>query len=434
MTSVAIIGGGAAGMMCAATLIEEWYHGDIMLFDKNPWLGAKVIISGGGRCNVTTGITSIKELKKHYVRGADFLDTALRACTPKGIYKRFEAHGVPLKIEKDMRVFPQSDDGKDIVRIFEKVFAQAENMRVCLGESVISIHNAQCTMNNGEGVGTPSWGVHDWRRFIITTDKGSYEVDAVVLTTGGNAYRHTGSTGDGYAFAQALGHSITILWPSLNSFLVAEEWCKRLSGLSFPRARLVCDRVMTLPDPDFLFWPFLFTHFGISGPVTFRLSSMIPYEAMTAEQSVSIRCIIDADRDSHYRSQTIMTAIQSSPKKSLKNILSTLLPERFVVELLAYCQIDVLLSGAQLSKAMRESLIDALAKGMVLTLMQRRPGDEFVTAGGVSTDEIDPETMESRICPWLYFAGEIMDIDGVTGGYNLTSSWATGRLVGKSMG
>ncbi len=429
MTSVAIIGGGAAGMMCAATLIEEWYHGDIMLFDKNPWLGAKVIISGGGRCNVTTGITSIKELKKHYVRGADFLDTSLRACTPKGIYKRFEAHGVPLKMEKDMRVFPQSNDGKDIVRIFEKVFAQADNVKILLSESVISIeHSLQPPSSLWRSQGEIT------HQFIITTDKGEYTVDAVVLTTGGNAYRHTGSTGDGYAFAQALGHSITTLWPSLNSFLVAEEWCKILSGLSFPRARLVCDRITALPDPDFLVWPFLFTHFGISGPVTFRLSSMIPYEAMTAEQSVTIRCVIDADRPSHARSQMITTAVQSSPKKSLKNILSTLLPERFVVELLAYCQIDVLLSGAQLSKAMRESLIDALGKGMVLTLIQRRPGDEFVTAGGVSTDEIDPETMESRICPWLYFAGEIMDIDGVTGGYNLTSSWATGRLAGRSVG
>lgn len=409
--------------MVAASLLErDDIDAEMYLFEKNSRLWAKVIISGGGRCNVTTGFFKKKELLDKYPRGAVFLETALEKFWPRAIRRWFEAQGVPLKEEEDHRIFPVSDDGKDIVAVFEKLFRDDKRMHLHLKEWVLEITpptSPPLLIRGEHSLSTQC--------FIVTTEKGNYEFDAIVLTTGGNAYAHTGSSGDGYAWARNLGHSITRLWPSLNSFLTAETWLHSCSGNSF------ADAILKISHGIAVRWPILLTHFGISWPATFAFSSHIPYEQVSKEQPFSVLIQVDALYNNQQRQQRFVQRASENPKKELGTLLRDSLTKKFVEAFLLYYRVEPHTLIGNLRKDERLRLASLLGDGIPLSLIQRRPGDEFVTAGGVCLDEVDEKTGESKICPWLYFAGEILDVDGYTGGYNLTSSWALGRLVGKSI-
>ncbi len=413
---VAIIGGGAAGMMCAATLIEKGFSGDIALFERNASLGAKVIISGGGRCNVTTGITSLDVLVTKYPRGGTFLRDALKAFGPAKIRAWFEAHDVPLREEDDRRVFPCSNNGKDIVRVFEKIFATTPTIRCLCKTSVLSVEKSD-------------------NQFCITyKDKNGTRhklYDIVVLTTGGNAYAHTGSRGDGYAFARALGHTITPLGPSLNSFLVREAWIKELSGTSFPHARLYARRANG--EKVDATGPLLLTHFGISGPAAFAFAAGVAHEKIDESAPLHVRICIDATRDYHTWQKLLIDACAADGAHTIVHILKRWMTTRFAYAMCRECGIDVEKKCAELSKKERKILAHFLGDGYSVRLYAKRPGDEFVTAGGVSLSEVSPKTCASRIACGVYFAGEILDIDGVTGGFNLTASWATGYVAGRAI-
>lgn len=404
---IAIIGGGAAGLMAVATILESKYASsyEVHLFERNNKLGAKVIISGGGRCNVTTGVRNPHKLLQHYTRGAEFLKAALSKFTPEMVYNWFEEHGTPLKMESDLRAFPVSNDGNDIVAIFEKLFTKY-NVALHFKEPVKNILKTNHT-------------------FTLTTTLNTYTFDKIIITTGGNAYRKTGSKGDGYTFAQNLGHSITTLGPSLNSFLTKETWPHELSGLSFPQAQLKYKKIKVSG-------PFLFTHFGISGPVTFSLSSKLSFEKISEKHPIQISFIPDKSKNFENWESEFQKILTKNPKKQIKNLIQTFFPERFTQLLLLQSNIPPTKKASDISKKERQTISRLLSGDLTITLIDRRPGDEFVTAGGVSTDEINPQTMESKICPGLYFGGEVMNIDGVTGGFNLQSSWATGRLAGKN--
>ena len=406
LPTIAVIGGGAAGMMAAATLIESGKPCRVLLFEKNKKLGAKVIISGGGRCNVTTGLTNRQELLKKYTRGGNFLKAALAKFPPQTVYEWFETHGVPLKTEADSRVFPLSDDGHDIVKIFEDLFAQNDS-ELHLLTSVESVENV------GE-------------QFLLQTNRGNFHSDFIIITTGGSAYRHTGSTGDGYAFASALGHTITPVGPSLNSFMIKEEWPKELSGISLADATLKYTKTAVSG-------PLLFTHFGISGPVTFSLSSHIPYEKISPDAPLTIQLIPLAGKSFQDWEAVLLDTIAQHGKKHLNTFLQTFFPKRLVSALLRLGGIKEHAPLSELSKEKRRALSHLLSGNIRLNLTARRPGDEFVTAGGVSTNEINPQTMESLKTKGLYFGGEVMNVDGVTGGFNLQASWATGRLAAKTI-
>ncbi|MBP6085106.1 aminoacetone oxidase family FAD-binding enzyme [Candidatus Gracilibacteria bacterium] len=403
---IAIIGGGAAGMMVAATLLELGCPAEIHLFEKNPSLGKKVIISGGGRCNVTTGITDTVLLNQKYIRGQRFLRAALAAFPPDRVKVWFERHGVPLKIEDDNRVFPQSDKGEDIVALFVRLFAQGK-VTVHLGESILSLKKT------GE-------------YFDLVSTKSVYQFDAVVLTTGGNAYRHTGSTGDGYAFAQSCGHTVTTLGPSLNSFEAADQWCKELSGIALPQAALAYQSKRVEG-------PFLFTHFGITGPVTFAFSAHVAFEPITASQPLVVSLYPLGYATFDHWEANFLDLMATAPRKSLQTVLHTYLPKRLVLALLALAHLDPSIEMHQLTKAGRHALVHLFTGGLKITLLSRRPGDEFVTAGGVPTTEVNYKTMASKVCPGLYFGGELLDVDGVTGGFNLQVAWATGRIAGQAL-
>lgn len=406
---IGIIGGGAAGMMVAASLIESNTNIEIHLFEKNPSLGKKVIISGGGRCNVTTGISDRYVLEQKYIRGTQFFKPALANFPPFKVQEWFEAHGVPLKNEEDNRVFPQSDRGEDIVRAFEKLFEQ-KHTHIHFSEPIKLLEK------QGD-------------EFFLTTDRARHCCDFVVITTGGNAYRHTGSTGDGYAFAQAMGHSITSLGPSLNSFEAAEDWPKTLSGISFPQARL---RLLN-EEKVYVDGPFLFTHFGVSGPVTFAFSAHTAFASLSKQQPLLMKFSPMAEWNFEVWMERLQKDIQANGAKQIHSLLDQVLPKRFVVALLQLAQISSEKQAAVISKDERKRLAHLLAGELIISLTARRPGDEFVTAGGVNTDEVYRKSMESKICPHLFFAGEVLNIDGVTGGFNLQVAWATGRLAGESI-
>lgn len=413
-----IIWGWAAGLMCTATLLErDNYQGRIAIIDRNPHLWAKVIISWGGRCNVTTWYSSIKDILTKYPRGSDFLSPILKAFTPKSIYRWFEDHGVPLKIEEDMRVFPVSDNGRDIVWVFEDLFVQySDRIDVLLRTKVESVTQSVCSD------GSCKW----W--FQITTSSGVLRASNVVIATGWQAYRHTGSVGDGYAFATQLWHTITDLWPSLSSFQTSNTALHELSGISFPHAS-----IQIVSTGQRYTGAVLLTHFGISGPLAFIISAHTAFETIEESHSLLLKLRPQADHDTQWRYDYLTSQAHTQAHKQLKTILAQEFPDRVAQSVCQAVAIDESTQISQLSKTQKSSIADLIWWWISLTVIKRRPGDEFVTAGWVSLTEVNSDDCQSRICSWLYLAGEVLDIDGYTGGYNLTSSWATGRRVGMSI-
>lgn len=410
MMKIAIIGGGAAGMMCAATLAEKHTDGvQIFLVEKNSILGNKVIISGGGRCNVTTGIQDIEEVLKKYPRGKNLLKSAMYNFPQKKVYEWFEEHGIPLKTEADLRVFPRSNDGGDVVGVFENIFAK-EDVEVMLKTKV----------NNVKKKGS---------KFVLDLANGSYlEVDKLIITTGGQAYKTTGSTGDGYSFAEELGHSITPLAPSLNAFILKEKWVKDLAGVSFKKSglKIVGDKTSKFEGA------FLFTHNGITGPAVFALSSMAAFELSDLKKEVKM--FIDFLPEFNYEemSEKIRKALKENPKKSFVNTLDFFIPKSLAQIICDDIGIEAKKINAEIGKYEINKAVEWL-KNASITVVGRSAGEEFVTAGGIDSKEINTKTLESKICPGLYFAGEILDVDGFTGGFNLQAAWCTGRLIGDSI-
>lgn len=405
---IAIIGGGAAGMMAAAAIIEKSPQTEVSLIEKNAVLGRKVTISGGGRCNVTTGISDVREVLKKYPRGEKFLRHAMFSFPPDKVYEWFEKHGVKLKTEEDLRVFPRSDNGKDIVGVFEKLFQQT-NVKTLLKDNVTKVE-----AKNGE--------------FILhLKDGGVARFDKLIITTGGQAYRHTGSTGEGYNFAEALGHTVTPLAPSLNSFICEEEWPKHIAGVALKKATVKSRGEKKLEFTG----PILFTHKGITGPAVFALSSLVAFEKYDKAHPLPIFIDLLPDISHSELEATIMQELETSPKKDFLNTLHTFVPRSLAATICELAKIDPRKNNAELSKKERVAVVEYL-KNLPMKVIDRGAGDEFVTAGGVNLSEVDEKTMQSKICPGLYFAGEVLDIDGFTGGFNLQASWATGRLAGES--
>lgn len=404
-TRLAIIWWWAAGMMVAARLLEHKNLPlEIHLFEKNSKLGAKVIMSWGGRCNLTTGFFKLHDILPKYPRWAAFLTPALKLFGPKAIRRRFEAHGIPCKQEEDGRIFPVSDDGNQVVRVFEELFAQDNRLHLHLQTSIQTIQ-------------------YHTGSFVLTDQKHTTTFDHVVLTTGGNAYAHTGSSGDGYAWARTLWHTITPLGPSLNSFITAQKRLHACSGISVPDALLKTETIQTR-------WPVLLTHFGISGPAVFAFSSHIPYAPIDQDHPYACRLQPVASTWVAQRTDRFLSHITTTPKKELATSLREFFPKKLANLLVKHHGYALHTTFGNLSREQRIWWCTLLWEGIPLQLTQRRPWDEFVTAWGVALDEVDPTSGQSRLVPGLYFAGEILDIDGYTGGYNLTASRAMGKLVG----
>jgi len=422
--SIAVIWGWAAWMMAAAHLAKSEHDFDIHIFEKNSRLWAKVIISWGGRCNLTTWNYKKKDLLACYPRWADFLGKqAFKMFWPKKIYRWFEDHGIPLKIEADNRVFPKSDDGIDVVEVFEKIFHKKK----------VNTHYKEWV----DEINMRIWpeACQDWcpreKNYLVVTNKTMYQFDFVIVATGWSTYAHTWSTGDWYAFARKCWHKIAPLGPSLNSFMTRESWPKSVSWLSLPGAtlRAVLMTGEKSGESISVTGPILFTHFWLSGPATFALSSHLPYEEISEKSQFRIAIQLFSDKDVSYRDKALISLINLSPKKEIRNVIAGLMPKRLAEQLILLAKIRLDDKAAHVTKDQRKVLAGLMWGNLELNLAQRRPGDEFVTAWGVELDQVDPTSMQSRICPWMFFVGEVLNIDWFTWGYNLSSSWATGYVA-----
>lgn len=429
MKHIAIIWWGAAGLMAGATLAESSPQAEIHIFEKNAQLGSKIRISGWGRCNITTGFYKKQDLQTKYTRWRDLLSDAISQFGPRKMQQRCADHDCPIYCQDDMRCFPVSDKWDDVVAMFEKIL-RANNVQVHFTERVVSIVSRH---TEKEATNTEKKSP-----FQITTSKETYDFDYVVITTWWNAYGKTGSTGDWYTLAQSLWHTITPIGPSLNSFLIAEERLKKCSGISLPNATLWTDEARVS-------WPILFTHFGISWPVTFALSSYFPYIEISEKEPKIIYCKPHAEYWYERWLKELTARTLQDPRKHLDKILEEHFPKRRVTYFLEIhfpykkTQKSLTIPNtatiklSDISNEQKKHLAALLGNGFPITLIARKPWDEFVSAWGVSTSEINPHTMESNICPWVYFAGEILDIDGVTWGFNFQAAWSTGRCAGKEI-
>lgn len=405
-SSIAIIGGGAAGMMAAATICEKQDGYKVFVIERNTILGQKVLISGGGRCNVTTGLLDVAKVLSSYPRGAKFLRTSMHDFPPQKMIQWIEKHGIPLKTEDDLRVFPVSNSGKDVVGVFEKIL-KPPCAKILFNSLVKTIKTKG-------------------KLFNIQLENGNtLEVEKVILTPGGQAYRHTGSRGDGYALAEMLGHTITDLAPSLSSFMIKQDWVKKLAGVSFQSCAV---KLIKKSKYEFV-GPIMFTHRGITGPAIFSISSLGAYEIL--EKSGTADLFLDFLPAIGYEEvrEALYNFIDQEPKKYFLKSIATFVPKSMAWELCDLLNIALEKQNSEISRKNINRVVEAL-KNTRLTIIERTPGDEFVTAGGVKLSEVDSKTMESKICPGLFFAGEILDIDGFTGGFNLQAAWATGRQAG----
>ena len=403
---VIVIGGGAAGMFAAISAAEN--GADVILFEKNDRLGKKLRITGKGRCNVTNDC-STEEFLQNVPSNPRFLYSALNTLSTQDVKDFFESEGVPLKTERGKRVFPVSDKADDIVSALVKA-CRTRGVKI-INEKVSSLVINEEKING------------------VITEGGEYSADAVIVCTGGRSYTRTGSDGDGYVFARSAGHTVTPLHPSLVPIVCAGKLCPSLQGLSLKNVSLSITDKNTKKEVYSDFGEMMFTHFGITGPMVLSASAHIPdissgkYEARINLKPALDEKTLDA---------RILSDFTKYSNKDLINALDDLLPKKLIPVAVSLSGIDPRKKINSITREERQSLISVI-RGLKLSLTGFRPLEEaIITKGGVCVKEIDPKTMASKKCAGLYFAGEVIDVDAYTGGFNLQIAFATGKLAGQS--
>lgn len=403
--NVAVIGGGPAGVMAAITAAQA--GAKVYLFDKNGRIGKKLRITGKGRCNITNACES-SELINNVPRGGRFLYSAFSRFSNFDLIDFMESIGVATKVERGNRVFPQSDSAITVIDALNKQLK--ESGVVFIGTEV-------------KGIITDENGV----KGISLADGRNVRADAVVLATGGLSYPQTGSTGDGYKMAKQAGHKVTPLEPSLVPLVCAEEWAGKLTGLSLKNVALkITDMSGKKVYEDF--GEMLFTHFGISGPIVLSASSH-----MSAKGQYKAFIDLKPALTEEQLDKRLIRDFEKYAKKDFINSLDDLLPKRLIETVAQLSDIEFHKKTGELTKKQRQGFA-TLLKALPLTVTGFRPINEaIITSGGVSTNEINPKTMESKLVKNLYFAGEIIDADAYTGGFNLQIAFSTGYLAGKGV-
>lgn len=410
MSEIVIIGGGAAGMMAAIAAASAGHS--VRLFEKNEKLGKKIYVTGKGRCNITNACDT-EDLFGNVVHNPKFLYSSFYTLTNFDVMDRMEAWGCPVKVERGNRVFPVSDKSSDVIRALSDEMNRL-GVRVHLREEVEEL------------------AVRDGRAAGIRLKKTGKIVgaDAVIVATGGLSYPTTGSTGDGYRFAKAQGHTVTELSPALVPFETKEPVWQELQGLSLRNINArILDGSRVLYEE---FGEMLFTHFGVSGPVLLSASSHVAGALRRNLLTLSLDlkpALSDEQLDGR-----LLRDFDEMKNKQYKNSLGKLLPSAMVPVIVARSGIDPEKKVHEITKEERRRIIQEI-KDFRLTLTGLRGYKEaIITQGGVSVREINPSTMESKKIRGLYFAGEVLDLDAVTGGFNLQIAWSTGYLAGISAG
>ena len=408
MSSVLIIGGGAAGMMAA---IAAGYNGnEVHLFEKNDRLGKKIFITGKGRCNITNA-SSIENHFSNIIYNEKFLYSAYNNFSSEDICNMIESTGVETKIERGNRVFPLSDKSSDVIWALDKMMKDI-GVNVHLKSEITKIENS----NN--------------KVILIDKRNNKFTGDKCIVATGGMSYETTGSTGDGYKFAEKMGHTVSKTYPSLVPFNIKEEICKRLQGLSLKNIKL------TITDEKGKVYfqeqgEMLFTHFGISGPLVLSASCYIcdKFKEHDFYAYIDLKPALDKET----LDKRILKDFNENINKNFNNSLDKLLPKKMIEPIIELCNIDPYKKVNEITKEEREILVENI-KNIPLTISGTRGFNEaIITRGGISVKDINPKTMESKIVPNMYFVGEVLDLDAKTGGYNLQIAWSTGYLAGSSI-
>ena len=407
---VIVIGGGAAGMMAALSAAQEGAR--VLLLERNEKLGKKVYITGKGRCNVTNACEDREQLMRHIFRNPRFMYAALSNLDNRGVMELMERLGVPLKVERGERVFPVSDKASDVISALRRALERAGvEVRLNARASMLRLDEGGCggvLLESGEAL----------------------DADAVVLATGGLSYPSTGSTGDGHAMAKDCGHGVTACLPALVPIETKESWPANLMGLSLKNVRL--SAYVKGPKKEKKLYSelgeMLFTHFGISGPLALTLSSLLPEDLSGVRLSIDLKPALDEQT----LDARLLRDFRELSRKQLITVMDGLAPHSLAEQLLKLAHISPATPVNSVTAEQRAAIL-RLLKDVPLTPKALRGFDEaIVTRGGVSVKEVNPSTMESKKIPGLYFAGELLDVDATTGGFNLQIAWSTGALAGKS--
>ena len=405
---VVIVGGGAAGLMAAVTAARRGKS--VLLLDKNERLGKKLRITGKGRCNVTNDCT-VEEVIASVVNGGRFLYSALSAFPPQAVMEFFESLGVPLKTERGRRVFPASDRADDIAdALVREAKAAGVIVRQGTAEAVLTEHNKVTGVRTAAGEEIPA--------------------QAVILACGGASYPGTGSNGDGYKLARALGHTVGEIVPSLVPLVSNDEDCLKLMGLSLRNCRLWVTEAGKKKPVFEEFGELLFTHFGLSGPTVLSASAHLrPMAPGKFTAHIDLKPALDPQK----LDARVLRDFSKNQNRIFANSLDELLPQKLIPVVIARSGIAPETRCHSITREERQRLCGVL-KDFTVEIEGFRPiAEAIVTSGGVSTKEIDPRTMQSKLISGLYFAGEMIDCDAYTGGYNLQIAFSTGRLSAENL-
>lgn len=410
MIDCLIVGAGAAGLMAAATLSKRGITGEI--WEKMPRPGLKLLITGKGRCNITNNrYSSIADFLSNYSQGGRFLYSAFSNFSPEDTLDFFQKHSLELSFEQGGRVFPKSDKAKDVVDSL--IIASKDNFKLRTNNAVTKIEPIELDNKTG---------------FLVTSNaKGSKDTitaKTVIVAVGGASYPRTGSTGDGLKLLQPLGHSFTPLKPGLVPLESEEPFIQQLQGLSLINIKAILfvkGKKIASEQGEMIF-----THFGVSGPIILTLSNN---DFDEAELVLDLKPGLDIEK----LDKRILRDFEKYQNKDFKNALGDLLPQKLIPVIIELSKIDPLKKVNSITKEERQNLVHLLKEFKIKIVGKRPLAEGIVTIGGLELKEIDPKTMESKLYPGLFFAGEMLDVSGYTGGYNLQAAFSTGYLAGESV-
>lgn len=413
MSHVIVVGGGAAGMFAAIAAAKNGHQ--VTLYEKNEKLGKKIFITGKGRCNITNA-ADMEELFDAVVTNSKFLYSSFYGYTNQNVIDFFEDAGVPVKIERGNRVFPISDHSSDVIRALEREMKKV-GVKVCLNTEVKSVEAEKGRFNK-----------------VVLKDTTTQTADACIVATGGLSYRSTGSTGDGFRFAENVGHKVTQCFPSLVPMETKEPWICELQGLSLRNveAKILDGKKELYKD----FGEMLFTHFGVSGPLIISASSYVGKKFMDKngqKKELTLEIDLKPALTEEQLDQRVLRDFEENHNRQFKNAITKLFPTKLILVMLELGGIDPEKKVNSIEKEERRQFVH-LIKHFRMTLTGLRDYPEaIITKGGVNVKEIDPGTMESKLVKGLYFAGEVLDLDALTGGFNLQIAWSTGYAAGNAI-
>ena len=407
---VIVIGAGAAGLVAAAEAAGRGRR--TLLLEKNRRAGVKILMSGGTRCNLTQA-TDKWGIIRAYGEQGNFLHSALAALSPADLVKLVEDEGVATKVEETGKIFPVSNRATDILDALLRRLAHS-GAELALAEPVLRIERIEDA-------------------FRVVTGSRELTAPRVIVTVGGQSYPGSGTSGDGYAWAAALGHTIVPPRPALVPLTTSATWVRELSGITIPDVglRLILSNEPQAEALDSRRGSLLFTHFGLSGPVVLDISRTVT--TLSDPAAADVICDFLPNTSSQQLDEELKRAFAADGKRPVAAIVSERLPRRLVDTILALAKAPAALRGAECSKAVRAALVGALKNTAIPITGTRGFGKAEVTAGGVALNEIDSRSMQSKLVPGLYFAGEILDLDGPIGGYNFQAAFSTGVLAGRSV-